>query len=75
MHLDELRAGSGVAEEGIEAAVRIRFEGAYDSENDEFVSKLGSLYPASAMARQIANVARKRQGTLSGQGRIFVKLE
>jgi len=36
----------GVAQEGIEAAVRTRFEGAYDSENDEFVSKLGSLYPA-----------------------------
>jgi len=31
-------------QDGIEAA-------AYDSENDEFVSKLGSLYPARAMAR------------------------
>jgi len=45
MHVDELRAGSGRLKEGIEAAVRIRFEGAY-AENDEFVSKLGSLYPA-----------------------------
>ena len=31
------------AQEAIEAAVHIRFEGAYNSENDEFVSKLGSL--------------------------------
>jgi hypothetical protein len=30
------------------------------SENNEFVSKLGSLYPARAMARQIANVALAR---------------
>jgi hypothetical protein len=35
-----------VAQESIEAAVRIR-EGAYDSENNEFVSKLGSLYPTT----------------------------
>ena len=48
-----------MAQESIEAAVRIR-EGAYDSENNEFVSKLGSLYPARAMARQIANVALAR---------------
>ncbi len=48
-----------MAQESIEAAVRIR-EGAYDSENNEFVSKLGSLYPTRAMARQIANVALAR---------------
>ena len=48
-----------MAQESIEAAVRIR-EGAYDSENNEFVSKLGSLYPTRVMARQIANVALAR---------------
>jgi hypothetical protein len=63
MHVDELRAGSGWLRKVLRPAVRIRFEGAYDSENDEFVSKLGSLYSARAMARQMANVARKRQGS------------
>lgn len=33
------------AQEGIEPAVRIRFEGAYDAENDEFVSKTWFAVP------------------------------
>ena len=35
----------GAAQEGIEPAVRIRFEGAYDAENDEFVSKTWFAVP------------------------------
>ena len=35
----------GTAQEGIEPAVRIRFEGAYDAENDEFVSKTWFAVP------------------------------
>ena len=35
----------GAAQEGIEPAVRIRFEGTYDAENDEFVSKTWFAVP------------------------------
>lgn len=36
---------AGAAQEGIEPAVRIRFEGVYDAENDEFVSKTWFAVP------------------------------
>lgn len=35
----------GATQEGIDPAVRIRFEGAYDAENDEFVSKTWFAVP------------------------------
>lgn len=35
----------GAAQEGIEPAVRIRFEGTYDAENDEFVNKTWFAVP------------------------------
>jgi putative ATP-dependent endonuclease of the OLD family len=36
---------AGAAQQGIEPAVRIRFEGAYDPENDEFISKTWFAIP------------------------------
>ncbi len=48
----------------MEPAVRIRFEGAYDAENDEFVSQeRGSQCLVRRMARRLANAGRATSGS------------